>query len=100
MDRTQIHDLTETILVGAAVVDEDPKVEGSYVVVVENEKDDFRMAVTDEEGLPYEFELLVEGGVALAVAESEEQGWFKATVAVKRHGEIISATYTVTEFQL
>jgi hypothetical protein len=101
MDKAQIRNLTARIL--AEVLEDfgEPRVSGQYVVFVENEPGDFRMAVvSDFEGLEDEFALATEGGVSLAVREAEVPGYYAATVAIMKHGEIFSATYTVSEFRL
>jgi hypothetical protein len=101
MTRERIGDLTERVLIGTVAVGGDPKEDGEFVCFVENEPGDFRMTVvTDKDGLPYEYELLVENGVALAIGEGEFPGYYAAKVVVKRRGEFCHASYLLREDQL
>jgi hypothetical protein len=89
----RIGDLTERVLIGTAVIGGDPKEGGEYICFVETAPGDFRMSVTDTEGLSYEYELLAEGGVALAIGEGEFPGYYRCVVTVKCHREFRSASY-------
>jgi hypothetical protein len=104
MTVARIRELTVRILYGAGFGEANvgwPKVAGSYAVFVQNQPDGgFRMAVTDFDALGDEFELSVEGGISLAIAEAVEPGFFDVIVAVRWNGRIVSATYTIPESQV
>jgi hypothetical protein len=100
MNKGQIKNLTPKILEGELEEIGQPKVAGQFVVLVENEPDEFRMAVTDVEGLEDEFALAIEGGISLAVEENVTPGFYTVVVAIKKDGESVSVSYTISEFQL
>jgi hypothetical protein len=101
MNKPQIREITAKILDEVLEDFGEPKVAGPFVVFVENEPDEFRMAVVSTpDALEEEFDLATEGGLSLAVGEADTAGYYNAMVAIKRNGENISAAYTISEFQL